>query len=120
MSTAIHWSGPLLVCGAILLGLSIVAISLKPVVNQPLSPGLAAVLLLSAAGFLVSLPGMYAAQADATGLLGLVGHVLLEIGVLLLVLLAATPLLYPSNSEPSGESVIVFVDEERRFRRVRP
>jgi hypothetical protein len=109
MSTAIHWSGPLLVCGAVLLGLSILAISFKPVVNQPLSPGLAALLLLSAAVLLVSLPGMYAAQADAIGLLGLAGHVLLEIGVLLLVVLAATPLLYPTVTESSGENVVVFV-----------
>jgi hypothetical protein len=109
MSAAIHWSGPLVVCGAVLLGVSIVAISFKPVVNQPLSPGVAALLLLSAALLLVSLPGMYAAQSDAAGMLGLVAHVLLETGVLLLVVIAATPLLYPTVTEPSGESVVVFV-----------
>lgn len=109
MSIAIHWSGPLLVSGAILLGLSIVAISFKPVVDRPLSPGIAALLLVSAALFLASLPGMYAAQADAAGMLGLGAHLLLMTGMLLIVVLAATPLLYPTVTEPAGESVVVFV-----------
>jgi hypothetical protein len=99
----------LLLCGAVLLGLSIVAISFKPVVNQPLSPGIAALLMLSAALLLVSLPGMYAAQADAVGIVGLGAHLLLETGILLLVVVAATPLLYPNVTEPSGENVVVFV-----------
>ena len=109
MSTAVHWSGLLLVCGAVLLGLSIVAISFRPVVNQPLSPGVAALLLLSAVVLLVSLPGMYAAQADASGMLGLGAHLLLQMGILLLVVIAATPLLHPTVTEPPGENVVVFV-----------
>jgi len=99
----------LLVGGAVLLGLSIVAFSLKPVVNQPPSPGTATLLMLSAGVLLVSLPGMYAAQADAAGMLGLAAHVLLETGILLLVTVAATPLVYPAMTQPPGESVVMFV-----------
>jgi hypothetical protein len=109
VNTAIQWSGPLLACGAIMLGLSIVAISFRPVVNQPASPGVATLLLLSAALLLLSLPGMYAAQADAVGILGLGAHLLLETGILLLVVIAATPLLYPNVTAPTGESIVVFV-----------
>lgn len=107
MNAAIHWSGAGLVCGALLLGLGIGLISLRPV-NQPFSPGVAALLLAATALLLLSLPGMYAAQADAAGLLGLVGHALLMTGLLLLVGLAATPLLYPSVSDAPGESVLAF------------
>lgn len=96
----------MLVCGALVLGLAIVLGSLRPVVNQQLS---AALLLSSAVLLLVSLPGMYSAQADATGVLGLVAHVLLATGLLLLVVVAAPPLLYPSRGEASGENVVVFV-----------
>jgi hypothetical protein len=52
---------------------------------------------------------MYAAQADAAGALGLVGHALLSIGLLLLVVVAATPLLHASLNTPSGEHPLVFV-----------
>jgi hypothetical protein len=69
----------------------------------------AALGLVAAALLLLSLPAMYAVQADAVGILGLVGHVLLTIGLLLLVLVAAAPLLQPSVNGPIGEHPVVFV-----------
>ncbi len=43
------------------------------------------------------------------GVLGLVAHGLLATGLLLLVVVAATPLLYPTLDSPSGEHPLVFV-----------
>lgn len=109
MNAAIHWSGPVLVGGALVLALAIVLISLQPVVGQAISSEVATLLLLSAALLLLSLPAMYAVQADAAGLLGLVAHVLLATGLLLPVVVAATPLLHPSLDAPIGEHPLVFV-----------
>jgi hypothetical protein len=109
MNAAIHWSGPVLVGGALALALAIVLISSRPVVGQVISSNVAALLLLSAALLLLSLPAMYAVQADAAGLLGLVAHALLATGLLLLVVVAATPLLHPSLDAPTGEHPLVFV-----------
>jgi hypothetical protein len=39
----------------------------------------------------------------------LAGHALLQTGILLLVLLAATPILYPAIKTPSGENVVAFL-----------
>jgi hypothetical protein len=108
MNTAVQWSGPALLLGALLLGLAIVLLSLRPVVNQLLSPEVAALLMVAAVLLVLALPGMYAAQADTAGVLGLVGHALLSAGLLLLVVLAATPLLYPSIEEASGENLVLF------------
>lgn len=109
MSAAIHWGGLVLVGGSLTLGLAIVLISLRPVVGQPIPPDVAALLLCSSALLLLSLPAMYAVQADAAGTLGLVGHALLTIGLLLPVVVSATPLLHPSLEMPSGEDPILFV-----------
>jgi hypothetical protein len=109
MSAAIHWSGPALIGGALAFGLAVVLISSRPVIGASLSPDVAAVLLVAAALLLLSLPAMYAVQADAAGVLGLVGHALLATGLLLLVVLAATPLLHPSVNAPIGEHPLVFV-----------
>lgn len=109
MNAAIHWSGPALVGGAVALAVAIGLISVRPVVGQALSPNVAALLLLSAALLLLSLPAMYAAQAEKVGVIGLVAHALLATGLLLLVVVAATPLLHPSLNLPSGESPLVLV-----------
>src|SRR5512141_1523831 len=93
---AYRLSGLLLIAGAGLLGAGIVSISLHPVMDRPLSPGAGLLMLLAALLLLVSLPAVYARQAEAAGWLGLAGQVLLQAGVVLLVVLAATPLLYPS------------------------
>ena len=106
---AYRWSGMLLMVGAVLLGIVIVIISLKPVVNQIFSPGVSLLLLLSSILLLLSLPAMYARQANAAGWLGLTGYALLQTGVLLLVVLAATPLLYPSLKSVPGENLVSFL-----------
>ncbi len=108
MSTAIHLSGAVLVGGALLFGLTAVLIALKPVIGATISPEVAALLLGSAALLLLSLPAMYVVQVDAAGVLGLAAHALLSIGLLLLVLIAATPLLQPSVNGPIGEHPILF------------
>jgi hypothetical protein len=106
---AFRWSGILLVVGAALLGAAIVILSLKPVMNQVFSPGVSLFLLVSSMLLLLSLPAMYARQANAAGWLGLAGHGLLQSGILLLVVIAATPILYPSLKTASGENLVVFL-----------
>jgi len=106
---AFRWSGILLVAGAALLGIAIVLVSLKPVMDDVFSPGVARLFLLSSIFLLLSLPAMYARQANAAGWLGLTGHALLQTGILLLVLLAATPILFPSLKTASGENLVVFL-----------
>jgi len=106
---AFRWSGILLVLGATLLGAAIVIISLKPVMEQAFSPGVSLLMLVSSMLLLLSLPAMYARQANAAGWLGLAGHVLLQTGILILVMLAATPLLYPSLKPIPGENLVVFL-----------
>ena len=104
-----RWSGAVLIVGAVLLGAAIVTISLKPVMTQVFSPGVSLLMLLSSIALLLSLPAMYARQANAAGWLGLLGHGLLQAGIVLLVVLAATPLLYPSLKPVPVENPAVFV-----------
>ena len=105
MSTAIHLSGPVLVGGALLLGLTTLLIASKPVIGATIPPDVASLLFGSAAMLLLSLPAMYVVQADAAGALGLVAHTLLFVGLLLLVLVAATPLLQPSVNGTNSASI---------------
>src|SRR5579859_7417780 len=93
---ALRLSGIVQILGAALLGVSIVLISFNPVVNQAFSPRVSLLFLLSSLLLLLSLPAMYARQAQAAGWLGLLGYALLQSGVLLLVLVAAPALLFPS------------------------
>lgn len=102
-------SGLLLIAGAALFGTAIVLTSLSPVIGQPLSPRASLLFLLAAILLLLSLPAMYARQARAAGWSGLTGHVLLQTGMLLPVILAAPTLLYPSLNLPSGENPVVFL-----------
>ena len=108
MSTAISWSGALLAGGGVLFGLAVCLIALRPVVDQRPSGEVAAVVLTAALLLTIGLPGWYAAQADASGTVGLVGHALLAAGLLLLVVYAAPPLLYPTLTDPPGEGVVLF------------
>jgi hypothetical protein len=108
VNAAIQWSGPVLIGGAVAFGLALILIARRPVIGAVLGPDVAALLLVSAALLLLALPAMYAVQADASGLLGLVGHALLATGLLLLVVIAATPLLYPTLGTPTIEHPIVF------------
>jgi hypothetical protein len=100
MSTAIQWSGPLLVLGALLFGLTTVAAAMRPTVQSMLSPDVATLAVLAASLLVTSLPGMYAAQADAAGAIGLAGYALFQVGLLLLVVVSAAPLLYPTVTGP--------------------
>jgi hypothetical protein len=107
--TALRLSGLLLIGGAALLGVAIVILSFKPVINQVFSPRISLLLLLSSILLLLSLPGMYARQAGVAGWLGLVGYALLQAGIVLLIIMAAPPILYPSIREGSGENLVLFV-----------
>ncbi len=107
--TAIRWSGLLLIAGAALVGVAIVLVSLNPVRNQAFSPGISYLFLLSGIFLLLSLPAMYARQANAAGWLGLVGHALLQAGAVLFVMVATPTLWYPSIQGPYPESVSGFL-----------
>lgn len=109
IQTALQLSGLLLMGGAILLWIAIGMVSLNPVMNQTFSPRLSLLFLLASMFLLLSLPGMYARQAVSAGWLGLVGHGLFEAGILLLVLISATPILYPSVREPMSNNPVLFV-----------
>lgn len=106
---AIRWSGPALASGAVLLGIGIGLVALQPAMNQQISPVVAALLLATSVLLILALPGIFAAQAAATGFLGLAAHILLSSGLFLLVLLAATPLLYPSFKAAPPESPVLFI-----------
>lgn len=106
---AVRVSGIVLIVGAALLGAGIVLVAFAPAVSQPFPPHISLLFLLSAILLLLSLPAMYATQAQATGWLGLSGYALLQSGVLLLVLLAAPPLLYPSRNLIPGENLVLFL-----------
>lgn len=105
----LRWSGLLLIVGAALLYVAVVMIALNPVVNQPLSPHTSLFLLLSAILLLLSLPAIYARQADAAGWLGLIGYALLQTGILLLVVVASPSLLYPLLKVALGEHSVLLV-----------
>ncbi len=109
MNDAIHWSGLALVLGALAIAVGIVSSSMRPLADQPAPTASATFLMVAATLLLLGLPGMYAAQADATGTLGLIGHALLATGMLLLVAYAAPTLLDPAYHQPRGESVLAFV-----------
>jgi hypothetical protein len=102
-------SGLPLMAGAVLLGVAIIGISTNPVVNQSFSPLVSTLLMIASVLLLVSLPGLYARQATAAGWLGLAGYALLQVGIVLIVVIAATPLLYPSLKQPAGENPLVFL-----------
>jgi hypothetical protein len=104
-NTAIRLSGLLLIVGAALVGAAIVLATLRPVTNIAFSPQVSYLFLLGALLLLVSLPGMYARQANQAGWLGLVGYVLLQAGTVLFAMLATPGLWYPSIKAPYPESV---------------
>jgi len=105
---AIRWSGLLLIVGAALLGTAIVMASLAPDMTQLPRPA-NALLFLASILLLLSLPAMYARQADAAGWLGLTGHMLLQTGVLLFPVVSAPALLYSSFDRPFENSVTAFL-----------
>ncbi len=106
--TAFRWSGIFLMVGASLQGVATVILAMQPVMNQSLSPGVSLLFLLAGIFLLLSLPAVYARQANRAGWLGLVGHGLLETGILLWIVLAAPPLAYPSLNLVPGENALFF------------
>jgi hypothetical protein len=109
MRLAFRWSGPILTLGSLGLGSSIVLMSARPDVNRALDPGLASLMLGSAGMLLLALPALYAAQAEATGALGLVAHALLATGLLLLVAVAALPLADATFTGAYAENAVFFL-----------
>lgn len=108
MNVALQLGGLVLIGGAAALGLACILISTRPVVGQALGPDVAVLLIASSGLLLLAVPAMYAVQADATGIPGLAAHTLLVIGLLLPVIVAATPLLYPSMEVSTIEHPLVF------------
>lgn len=108
-STAIRWSGLILIAGALVLGAAIVVVTLSPSPNQAFSPLVGYLFWLAGILLLLALPGMYARQANPAGWLGLAGFVLLQAGTVLFVMLATPVLWYPSTKEPFPESISAFL-----------
>lgn len=106
---AIRWSGLLLIVGAALFGAASVMASLAPRMTQILPPLANALLFSASILLLLSLPAMYARQADTAGWLGLIGHALLRTGILLFVLVSGPPLLYSSFDVPFENSLTGFL-----------
>ena len=102
---AIRWGGLLLIVGAALLVVASVMASYVPARTQQLPPLANALVFPAAILLLLSLPAMYARQADAAGWLGLIGHALLQTGILLFVVVSAPPLLYSSFDLPIEPSL---------------
>jgi len=109
MNPPLALGGAALVAGAIVATYAVLRISTRPVIGQALATDVAAALLIAAALLSLGFPALYAAQADASGAIGLLGHALLSIGLLLLVIVAAGPLLHPAANLPTGEHPVVFV-----------
>lgn len=108
MELALQLGGLAVIGGAIALGVACVLIATRPVVGQALGPNVAALLIVSAGLLLLGLPAVHAVQAEATGALGLAAHALLVVGLLLLVIVSATPVLYPSVDVSTIEHPLVF------------
>lgn len=108
MNAAIQWAGPVLILGAVAFGLTILLISRQPVVGMSMGQAVAPLAIGSAALLLLSMPAVYAVHAETTGAIGLVGHALLSIGLLLVVVVASPPILHPTISMPSGEHPLLF------------
>jgi hypothetical protein len=96
-----------LTVGALLIGTAIVSVAFqKP--NQLPTPLVILLLLLASILIVLALSSMYSLQAEATGWIGLLGHVLLEVGMLFIVIYAAAPVFYPQIHGAPGESVGAF------------
>jgi hypothetical protein len=98
-----------LVAGSILLGVGVVRVSMRPVIGQVLDQQAATLVLLAAILLLLALPAVYAYQAEAVGLLGLVAHALLSVGLVLLIVVSATPVLFPTLDAPAVNHPLLLV-----------
>jgi hypothetical protein len=102
---ALRGSGLALVVGALLLGAAIAIVSLSQL--ELSAPLVDAMLLVGAILSGLGWQGMYARQAEAARWLGLVGHVSLQVGNVLIIVAAAQPLFTPAI-KGLGESVAAF------------
>jgi hypothetical protein len=89
--TALRWSGAALVAFGLLLVPGAVLATLQAR-GQISFAGFGFLNVMGPALFMLALQGVYARQAEAAGLLGLVGHVLLSLGTVLLIVLASQSL----------------------------
>ena len=94
--------------GGTALGIAFLLISLHPLDERSVTPSIAVWLLLAAALLLLALPALYLVQAVEAGGLGLAGHALLSVGLLLLVVVSATPILHPEVDLPPPEDPLLF------------
>ena len=107
INRALRWSGVALVAGALGVGAAIVLVALGPSGRFP-PPLVSSLLLVASLLFMLALPAMYAHQSEAAGWLGLVGHVLLEVGMVIVIVYAAAPLFTPTIKE-LGQSAAAFL-----------
>ena len=107
VKTTIRGSGLALVAGALLLGAAIAMVSFGLSGQRP-QPLVSTMLLVASILIMLALPGMYARQSEVAGWLGLVGHVLLEVGIVIVIVYAAAPLFNPDTTG-LGESVAAFL-----------
>lgn len=107
-SDAVRWSGAALMFGASAFGAGLVLQSFALVAEHQPSAAVAGLLLAAAILLILGLPGVYAVQARTARVPGLIGHVLLTVGLFLLVLYAAPPILYPSLSQGPPENLLLF------------
>jgi uncharacterized membrane protein len=107
VNTAMRWSGLALVAGALGVGVALVMVSLR-LPGQPLELWWRILLLVGSILLMLALPGMYARQAEAAGWPGLLGHVLLEVGIVYVIVGAGAPLFNPAI-KGLGESALAFL-----------
>lgn len=102
-AAVVRWSGVVLILGVVLFAVARMLVPSTPMQTQ--ASGLANLLLFLAGLFtLLALPALYSRQAQKSGAMGLVGHVLLSTGLMMVILYAGAPLLYPTLDDPVGES----------------
>lgn len=108
VKTILRWSGLALTAGALLMGAGIVSIAFQAP-NQLPTPLFSTLLLVASILIILALPGIYARQSEAAGWLGLLGHMLLEVGLVVIVLYAGAPLFYPETKGSPGDSLAGYL-----------
>jgi hypothetical protein len=107
--TPLRLSQLALFSGGLALGLAFLVVALRPVGPDSVTSAVATLLIVATALLLLGLPGLYVIQSDASASLGLTGHALLTVGLLLLVLVSAGPVLYPDQNVVAPEDALLFV-----------
>jgi hypothetical protein len=105
----IRLGGVSLIGGAVAFGVAMVVISSGPVGPTSISSQVGTLLLIAGWLLVLSLPALYAVQAEATGSLGLAAHALLSTGLIILLLVSATPVLHPTADLPLPEDPLLMV-----------